>query len=184
MLISAQRSLLLIVDVQQKLAPAMASLDRLLANLTILLRAAHPLGVPVLASEQYPRGLGPTLPEVAALLAPPDGAPEVFEKSHFSCAAEPGVAERLALTGRDQIVIAGIEAHVCVLQTALELRAAAWSVFVVADACSSRAPASAEQAMDRMRQHGVTVVNTEMVLFEWLHRAGTPAFKTLSSLVR
>lgn len=162
----------------------MASLDRLMANLTILLRAAHPLGVPVLASEQYPKGLGPTVPEIAALLTPPGGVADVIEKSHFSCAAEPGFADRLGTRERDQIVIAGIEAHVCVLQTALELRESGWSVFVVADACSSRTPASADLAMARLRQHGVDVVGTEMVLFEWLQRAGTPAFKTLSPLVR
>jgi len=184
MLLSAPRSLLLVVDVQQRLAPAMAGLDRLLANLTILLRAAHGLGVPVIASEQYPRGLGPTLPEIAPLLAPDHATPEVVEKLHFSCAAEPGFADRLAAQGRDQIVIAGIEAHVCVLQTALELRAAERNVFVVADACASRTQANAELAFSRLGRNDVELVSTEMVLFEWLQRAGTPAFKTLSPLVR
>jgi nicotinamidase-related amidase len=184
MLLAAHRSQMLIVDVQERLVPAMLAPDRLLANLTVLLRAAAYLGVPVLASEQYPQGLGRTVPDVAALLAAAgDPAAVPAEKVHFSCAAEPGVADRLA-PGRDQIVIAGIETHVCVLQTALDLRALGRSCFVVADACSSRTVSSIELALARLRGAGVTVVSTEMVLFEWLHRAATPAFKALSPLVR
>jgi nicotinamidase-related amidase len=184
MLLSSPRSLLLVVDIQERLAPAVQGLDRLLANLGILLAAAHRLGVPVVASEQYPKGLGRTLPAIAAQLAAPGASPEVFEKAHFSCASAPGFTERLAEFGRPQIVIVGIEAHICVLQTAIELRAGGWNCFVVADACASRTVANAELGQARMLQNGVEVVSTEMVLFEWLHQAGTPAFKALSALVR
>ena len=184
MLLSAQRSLLLVVDVQERLAPAMAGLDRVLANLDVLLRAAEVLSVPVLATEQHPQGLGPTLPAVKARLAPPGITPDIMEKRHFSCVAEPGFAARLSHPGRDQIVVTGIECHVCVLQTALELHGAGHRVFVAADACTSRTIANAELGVARMRNSGVNIVSTEMVLFEWLHRAGTPAFKTLSALIR
>jgi nicotinamidase-related amidase len=183
MLLAADRSQLLIIDVQERLVPAMHGPEPLLANLGVLLRAAPVLGVPALASEQYPRGLGRTLPGIADLLVAAGDTAGPFEKVHFSCMAEPGFADRLA-AGREQIVIAGIETHVCVLQTALSLRAAGHACFVVADACSSRTVASAELALARLRDAGVTVVSTEMVLFEWLHRAGTPAFKALSPLVR
>ena len=184
MLLSAKRSTLLIIDVQERLTPAIHELAPLLANTKILLAAARALDVPTLASEQYPKGLGRTLPEVSALLPPADISGQPFEKTHFSCTAEPGFAEFLPPPPRDQIVIAGIEAHVCVLQTALGLKAMGREVFVVADACSSRSRASAGLAFERLRQNGVALVSTEMVVFEWLHHAGNPAFKNLSALVR
>ena len=189
MLLSAKRSTLLIIDVQERLTPAIHELAPLLANTKILLAAARALDVPALASEQYPKGLGRTLPEISTLLPPADVSGQPFEKTHFSCTAEPGFAELLPpllhdQPPRDQIVIAGIEAHVCVLQTALGLKAMGRAVFVVADACSSRSRANAELAFERLRQNGVAVVSTEMVVFEWLHHAGNPAFKNLSALVR
>ena len=184
MLLSVKRSTLLIIDLQERLAPAVHDLKRVLANVKILLTAARSLGVPVLASEQYPKGLGPTLPELSALLSSGETPKEVIEKTHFSCLAEPGFAEFLAPAPRDQIVLAGIEAHVCVLQTALDFKAMGRDVFVVADACSSRTKENAELAFKRMRKNDVDVVSTEMVVFEWLHQAGSPAFKKLSALVK
>lgn len=183
MLLSVKRSTLLIIDLQEKLAPAVHDLKRVLANVKILLTAARALEVPVLASEQYSKGLGPTLPEISALLSP-TAPPQVVEKTHFSCLAEPGFVEFLTPAPRDQIVLAGIEAHVCVLQTALDFKAMGRDVFVVADACSSRTQANADLAYKRMRKNDIDVVSTEMVVFEWLHQAGNPAFKALSALVR
>lgn len=180
MLIDAKRSSLLIVDVQENLAPVMADARAVYRGCTILLRAARRLEIPVLVSEQYPKGLGPTVGEVLAE-APP-GA--VVEKIHFSCAAEPAVRQRLDAFARPQVVIAGIEAHVCVLQSALGLKAAGMEVFVVADACSSRTPANHRAAMERLAAHGVGVVTVEMALFEWLHCAGTAEFKELSRLIK
>lgn len=180
MLIDAKRSSLLIVDVQENLAPVIADPRGVYRGCTILLRAAGRLGIPVLVSEQYPKGLGHTMGEVLA--EAPAGA--VVEKMHFSCAAEPAVMERLTAFDRPQVVIAGIEAHICVLQTALGLRAAGLEVFVVADACSSRDPANHRAAMDRLAANGVEVVTVEMALFEWLHCAGTPEFKELSRLIK
>ena len=180
MLLDRQRSCLLMVDVQDRLLSAMADRERLVANCAVLLKAAGRLGVPILLSEQYPKGLGPTAPALAQLV--PEGP--AVEKSEFSCAAAPGYAERLKATGRDQLVVAGIEAHVCVLQTALQFRELGYPVFVVADAVSSRKPESVALALARMRDAGVEAVTTEMVLFEWLGRAGTPEFKELSALIR
>lgn len=180
MLIDARLSSLLIVDVQQSLAPVMADARAVYRGCTILLRGARRLDIPVLVSEQYPKGLGPTMGEVLAEV--PDGA--VVEKMHFSCAHEPAVKRRLDAFDRRQVVIAGIEAHICVLQSALGLKAAGYDVFVVGDACSSRDPANHRAAMERLTANGIHVVTVEMALFEWLHCAGTPEFKELSRLIK
>lgn len=180
MLIDAARSVFLLVDVQENLGPVMADPRLVYRNCALLLRAAARLGVPVIASEQYPKGLGPTLGELAALL--PDGA--VMEKLHFSCAADPAIAERLRGLDRPQVVVAGIEAHVCVLQTALGLKAAGYEVFVAGDACSSRQVANHTAALARMAANGIDVVSTESAVFEWLHRAGTPEFKDLIGFIK
>lgn len=181
MLMRAERSLLLVVDVQDKLVPAIHEVGPVLAHTEVLLKAAAGLAVPVVVSEQYPRGLGATVPQVRALL--PEGTP-VLEKLHFSCLGESALGSAVMGAGRDQIVVCGIEAHVCVLQTVLHLRERGRMVFVVADATSSRSPANHRLALDRMAAAGAQVVSTEMVVFEWLHQAGTPIFKTLSALVR
>lgn len=180
MLIEARRSVFLLVDVQENLGPVMAEPRAVYRHCALLLRAAARLGVPVIASEQYPKGLGPTLGELRALL--PEGA--VMEKMHFSCAAEPAIAERVRGLGRDQIVVAGIEAHVCVLQTALGFKAAGYDVVVAGDACSSRMAANHAGALARMAANGIEVAASESVVFEWLHVAGTPEFKDLIALIK
>ncbi len=180
MLMERARALLLVVDVQERLVPAMTEAAAMLANSALLLRGAGRLGVPVLASEQYPQGLGPTVPELVELL--PENAR--LAKTDFACAADPGIAGRLAASGRDQIVICGIESHVCVLQTALGLKAAGYLPFVAADATASRRAESKAVALDRLRANGVEVVTAEMVLFEWLGRAATDEFRELSRLIR
>lgn len=180
MLIERQRSCLLVIDVQERLLPAMAEGGNVVANAAVLIKAANRLGVPVLLSEQYPKGLGPTVAALSALV--PEGP--AVAKTEFSCAAAPGYLDRLRATGRDQLVLAGIEAHVCVLQTALQFRSLGYAVFVVADAVSSRKLESVGLALARMREAGAVPATTEMVLFEWLSRAGTAEFKELSALIR
>ena len=175
MLIRRSDSALFVVDEQARLAPAMFSREQALANTAILIKAATRLGVPVIASEQYPKGLGPTVPEIAALLP----AGPMAEKIHFSCASDPGILARVSGLGRGQIVVAGMEAHVCVLQTALGLKERGYEVHVVADATSSRRPESHALAMDRLRLAGIPVVSTEMVVFEWLEQAGSAEFREL-----
>lgn len=180
LLLDEAKSLLLIVDVQERLAPAVEDGDRAIDRCAVLMQGAAAMGVPVVVSEQYPKGLGPT---VAPLRdhAPADA---IFDKVHFSCAADPDLAAAIADAGRQQVVIAGMEAHVCVLQTALGLAAEGYDVFVVADAVASRRAESVALALDRLRAAGVTVCNAEMVLFEWMHTAGTPEFRTVSRLIR
>lgn len=181
MILDAARSILLIVDIQEGLSPVMADPRSVLRNSALLLRAAQRLEIPVVISEQYPKGLGHTVGELLELA--PAGA--VIEKIHFSCAQTAAIQERLkSFPERDQMVIAGIEAHVCVLQSALGLQEAGWRVAVVADACSSRNPANHLAAMERLRANGIEVVTTEMAAFEWVHCAGTPEFKDIIALVK
>lgn len=183
MLLRSTASQLLIVDVQERLLPAMVDGERVMHGCRVLLEAATELGVPAAISEQYPKGLGATVP---AVLEKAGGA-EVMPKTVFSCAHDEALRalldERRA-QGRLQVVVAGLEAHVCVLQSCLGLRAAGFQVACVTDAMAARAQASVETAKARMLHAGVTLVTVEMVLFEWLGAAGTPAFKKLSALIR
>ena len=180
MLLSRTRSILMIIDVQERLAPSVAEPAAVIKNCAILMKAAAKLAVPMIVSQQYPRGLGLTVPELAALAA----ADSVFDKVHFSCAADPGIAERIDALHRDQVVIGGIEAHICVMQTALQLGERGFRVSVVGDAVSSRRPADRDMAFHRLAQSGIDVSTTEMVMFEWLERAATPEFKELQALVK
>lgn len=175
MLMKAELSSLLVVDMQDRLLPHVHDWQRTLDHVLWLVRVAQKVGVPVLASEQYPKGLGHTQPDLAALL--PAGS--VAEKSHFSCVAAQCL-DGLPGAERPQVVICGIEAHVCVLQTALGLLEQGREVFVVADAVSSRRPDDCACALERMRDNGIDIVTREMVAFEWLQQAGTPLFKDIS----
>lgn len=180
MLIKAQDSALLIVDVQERLAPVMADPRSVIYGCARMVTIANRLGVPVLVSEQYPAGLGPSVPDLRVLL--PDEA--FVTKNHFSGAAEPALLDRIKSLGRRQIVIAGIEAHVCVLQTALGLKAEGFDVYVAEDICSSRVQSNARNAYVRMRQAGVATVVSESVAFEWLGCAGTPEFKDVMTWIK
>ncbi|MEO8558630.1 MAG: hydrolase [Rhodospirillales bacterium] len=181
MLLDYRLSALLLVDLQEKLIPAMHEPAPILVNSLILLTAAGRLSVPATLTEQYPDGLGPTVAELADRVRSRD---VIFPKMTFSAAGEPSVMSRMRQSRRTQVVLAGIEAHVCVLQTAIGLQQLGYQVFVVSDAVTSRKPASAVQALERLRQNGISIVTTEMVLFEWLGRAGTDEFKELSRLIR
>lgn len=180
MLISRKDSLLLIVDIQEKLSPAIFEADEITRNSVRLLDGARQLGVPAFVSEHYVKGLGHSVPAIRAAAT----EARIFEKIHFSCAAEPGVLDLLRTTGRTQVVLTGSEAHVCVLQSALGLLAAGFSVFMVADAASSRTPANRQLAFERLRSAGGQVVSTEMVLFEWLERGGTDDFRAVLPLIK
>ncbi len=180
MLIDAQKSALLVIDVQERLNPAMHDSEGVIANIARLVKAATTLDVPVLASEQYPKGLGHTVAPLATLMADET----VAEKMSFSCMADEGYRQRFDALNRPHAIICGIEAHVCVLQTAIELLERGKSVFVVADGTSSRTQANHTAALKRIGRAGAEIVTTEMVLFEWLRRAGTPEFKTISQLVK
>lgn len=180
MLLDRNRSLLLVIDVQERLLAAMPEAADCVDRILLLLEGARLLGVPALSSEQYPKGLGTTDPRVSAALG---NAPR-FEKIHFSCFREEPLRQAILATGRRQLVLCGVEAHVCVLQTALDFRATGFDVHVVADACDSRTAQRKALAFARLRQEGVRILDSEMVLFEWLERAGTDEFRAISRLVR
>jgi nicotinamidase-related amidase len=180
MLIAADRSALLVVDIQERLAPATKDHETVITRTASLIAAARSLAVPVLASQQYPKGLGPLVPSLASLLS----ADEVADKTHFSCIKDGELAGRFRRLGRGQAVVTGMEAHVCVLQTVVDLITNRFEVFVVADAISSRDPANHALALSRMEAAGANVVSTEMVIFEWLERADRPEFRSLSRLIR
>ena len=178
-----ESSALLIVDVQTRLAAAMPADARaaVLRNAGILIEAARALGIPIVQTEQYPRGLGATEPEIAERLA---GRAQRLEKTAFSCCGAEGFDAAVCADNRTQWILCGMEAHVCVLQTALELHARGLEVFVVEDGVCSRTDTNRANALARLRQAGVIVSNTESVLFEWLRDAADPQFKALSALVR
>jgi len=180
LLISRQRSWLLIVDLRERLAPSVDSADELVRRIGLLLRAARRLKVPVLATEHYARGLGQTVPQVRSELA----EDEILEKIHFNAAAEPDALEHIRALERPQVIVTGAEAHVCVLQTTLGLLDQGLKPLLVADAVSSRDPANREAALARARDVGVPVVTSEMVIFEWLERGATEAFRDLLPLIR
>lgn len=180
MLIQREASLLLVIDIQEKLAPAIFEGERVVRNCVRLLQGAQQLGVPCYIAEHCASSIGPTLPEIRNATVSPIFLP----KTHFSCAAEPGALDGLRATGRQQVVLVGMECHVCVLQSAFGLREAGFDVFVAADATSSRTPENHQAGVERMRADGIHVVSTEMVIFEWLHRAATDDFRALLPLLR
>lgn len=177
MLLTAEGAALLLIDLQQRLMPVIHDNEAVVARAVRLAEAARLLDVPVFATEQNPAGLGPT---VAPLLAYPRA---VLSKTAFSAAADPGLAALLP-PGTAEIVVAGCEAHVCVLQTVLGLRACGHRVLLAADATGSRDPADRAAAIDRARQHGAEIVTSEMVLFEWLRDSRHPKFREVQKLLK
>ncbi len=171
-----------VVDVQERLFNAMDAerRDDMVTTVKILVSSARRLGVPVLVTEQYPKGLGRTLPEVRSLL----GEAPAFEKTAFSCAEADGFMERLRALGTDHVILTGIEAHVCVLLTALDLLTRGLRVSIVADAVCSRRPANLEIGLGQARQAGAVVTATETVVFQLLGSADSDAFRELSKLLR
>jgi nicotinamidase-related amidase len=174
--LDVKNSTLLLIDMQARLMPAIDDGAAAIANARRLVEAAALLGVPKLLTEQYPKGLGPTVPELAA-----DEA-RVFAKMTFDAGRTPGFDDRLA--EGHAVVLAGAAAHVCVLQTALGLIDRGRRVFVVRDAVGSRRPESKDAALRRMERNGVEIVTTEMVVFEWLGTADNPRFREAVALIK
>ena len=178
-----EQALVLCVDVQERLSAAMHPelLGRLVRNGSNLLRGAATLGVPVIVSEQYKKGLGDTLPDLVAAL--PAGTPR-FEKLEFSAFANSAIARALIDSGRSQLIVFGMEAHICVFQTVRDLCHAGFKVHVPHDAVISRDPENQRVGLVLAERAGACVTATEAVLFDLLHRAGTPEFKAISALVK
>jgi nicotinamidase-related amidase len=177
--VKPHQSQLVMVDMQEKLIPAMpAEMDSVIKNNAILLQATQLLEIPVIHTEQYPKGLGATLSTLTQFVHK-----AAIEKITFSCCDEPAFMRRL-MGDRSQVIITGMESHICVLQTALDLKLAGKQVFVVEDAVISRHPNNKQNALSRLRDAGVVVLSTESVVFEWLGAAKGDAFKAISQLIR
>jgi isochorismate hydrolase len=181
LLLSAAESLLLIIDVQDKFLSLLPDRAQLLANVKRLVLAARILDVPRRATEQYPEKMGPTTDSLLELLDPDVDAPA---KLSFSCGGCETAVAQLRAVDRRQIVVAGLETHVCVAQTVFDLIAAGFDVYPVADAVGARHTIDHDVALRRMESSGATLVTTEAVLFEWCQQAGTPQFKQVSQLLR
>jgi len=180
MRISAGECTGLVIDIQERLFPVMHEREELLTRVLILLEGLKLLEIPVLVSEQYPKGLGPTLQKVLDVLGPNISV----EKISFSCCGEPDFLSQLNQRDRKQVIICGIEAHVCVLQTVIDLVEMGFTPVVVADCISSRNPDDKKVAVERMRSEGAVITTCESLLFELTRVAGTPQFKQISRLVK
>jgi nicotinamidase-related amidase len=183
MTLDRERTALVVIDVQERLFPAMDADHReeVMRNIKVLTAAARRLNLGTLVTEQYPKGLGHTLQEVKDAL--PAGVQPV-EKVAFSCLGVDAFRSRLTATGARQILLSGIEAHVCVLMSALDLLAEGYAVHIVADAVTSRTQANWRLAMAQLRQAGAVVTTTETVLFQLLGQADTDDFRELARLIR
>ncbi len=180
LILDPQESLFFIVDIQQKLAPVMYNGEGAIETTYKVLQTVRRLGIPHMVSEQYPAGIGHTVDVLKPLI----NNDEVYEKISFSSLKEQSLFDALKEKGRNQIVLCGMESHVCVLQTALELLDEGYQVFVVDDGVASRTTENKTLALARMRQCGAQIVSSEMVMFEWLQRAGTDDFKAILPLIK
>lgn len=174
-----EHTALLVIDVQERLMPVIHEHEKVIANVNKLLRGAEILGLETIVTEQYPKGLGTTCPEVTLA-----ENTTIIEKVCFSCMLSEPVTEQLKLTNVKSIIICGAESHICVLKTALDAIKAGYEVHVVADAVSSRTAENKQLALDRMRQAGAFITSVEMILFMLLDKAGTDEFKAISKLIK
>ncbi len=174
-----QETLLLVIDIQERLAPVIDGKDRVIANTKILIEAAKTMDFPLLATEQYPKGLGRTVPVLLDLI----GEERILSKNSFT-AYTPEVKAALEAQGRKKILIAGMETHVCVFQTVRDLLADGYQVYLVSDAVSSRTRTNYENGLDLMRSMGAVITNTETAIFDLLKVSGTPEFKAMSALIK
>jgi nicotinamidase-related amidase len=183
MRLQREETILVVIDVQEKLMPVIDAADTVVANLDRLIRGFHVLGVPLLVTEQYVKGLGPTVATLRRTLEETAGY-DPIEKSCFSAARCSTFMERIRATERRHVVVAGVETHVCVHQTIGDLLEAGFDVTIIADAVSSRSASNREIALRRIVSEGARLSSTEMVLFELLGASGTDDFRAISKLVR
>ncbi|NLJ99296.1 MAG: hydrolase [Tissierellia bacterium] len=174
-----EESLLLIIDIQERLAPAMKYEDKVIKNTNVLVSTANEMDIPIVVTEQYPKGLGPTVPEINDEL----NDAQRFEKILFSACTDQ-VIKALNKEQRKKIIVVGMETHVCVFQTVRDLLELGYEVFVVCDGVSSRFEENHRNGLDLMKDMGAVISNTETILFDLLKKAGTPEFKVLSRLIK
>ncbi len=173
-------SLVLVIDIQQAMLKIIDDWEQVAWKVSQITRAAEIFHIPVLVTEQYPKGLGPTIPQVLQAIR----SPEVFIKEHFSACQEDGFIESLRSSGRSRIIVVGMEAHVCVLQTALDLIQSGFEVQIVLDAVSSRAALNRDIGIELLRQAGAVITSTEIVLFGWIHRSNTEEFRRVHPILK
>jgi nicotinamidase-related amidase len=179
-LLTTDKAALVVIDIQERLFPVMHEKEELLRHVVKLIKGAQVLEIPIILTEQYPRGLGPTLPEIRELL--PDVRP--IEKVVFNCCEEAAFCRALETLKRKQVLISGIEAHICVCQTAVALKRAGYEVQVVADGVSSRKNEDKLVALFKMGAAGINITTMEMALFELLKVARGDKFKQISNIVK
>ncbi len=180
MRISAQNSIGVVIDIQDKLLPHIFEHERVVANTRKLIAGLQVLDIPLIVTEQYPKGLGPTVSEIREMFP----KFETIEKMSFSCCDHPPFAAHLEEIGRMQLIISGIEAHVCVLQTVMDAVRLNYQPVVIADCISSRKPDDMTIAVERMRREGVIISTVESILFELCREAGTDTFRQISKLIK
>ncbi|MBF0457565.1 MAG: hydrolase [Nitrospirae bacterium] len=178
--LTALDSVILIVDIQERLAAVMPDKDKLISNTLHVIELAKLLKIPIVLTEQYPKGLGRTIVEIR------DALPEYnpFEKISFSACVEEGFIGKLAELGKNKIILCGLETHICVLQTCLDLIGADYQVHVISDCTSSRTQDNKDVGLRQMRQAGGVVTSTETVIFQLLAKAGTDEFKIMSNRIK
>ena len=179
-MLTIDNTALIIIDVQEKLAKAMLNKDALFENLQKIIKGSQVLGIPILVTEQNPKGLGNTVPELSSLLS---DAPSV-SKFSFSCCGEEQFMQKFKELNRRQVLLAGIEAHVCVYQTAIDLRGMGYEVEVLADCVSSRTAENKARGLEKMKEAGTGLTSTEIALFELLRIAEGEKFKEISKIVK
>ncbi|MGQ7871197.1 hydrolase [Sunxiuqinia sp. sy24] len=180
MRITRENTVGLVIDIQEKLVPAMAEKETLTANCKILIEGLQTLQIPLLVTQQYTKGLGETIPEISTLI--PDFSP--IEKRDFSCCDEIAVSEQLKAQAAKNVIICGIESHVCVLQTAIDLKESGYTPVVVMDCVSSRSLDDMDLAAERFRYEGILMTSYESILFELTRSAAAAEFRTISKLVK
>lgn len=178
MKLTKENTTALIIDLQEKLVPAMSDADRVLERTKFLISGLNVYNIPVVSTRQYPKGLGDTVPEISELLS--DAT--VMDKTTFSCLDTDAIRDHFCVDTRPNVLLAGIEAHICALQTALDLVNLGKKVYIVVDCLSSRNPFDMQVALERMYQSGVIPTTAESALFEITKAAGSPEFKAISKL--
>jgi nicotinamidase-related amidase len=180
MRIKKENTIGVVIDIQSRLYPIIQGNEEITRNNRILIRGLQVLNIPIVVTQQYTKGLGETIPEIAEVL----GEYEHIEKMAFSCCDEPRFNEDLALASKMYVIVTGIEAHVCVMQTVNDLIRQGYIPVVVEDCIGSRKPNDKQMAVERMRQAGAIITTYESILFELLKYSGTPKFKEISKLVK
>lgn len=177
--LNREKAVLMVIDIQERLVPAMSDGEQVIGKTNILISMAKSFGIPIIVTEQYPKGLGKTVPELSINL----GDAPTFEKITFSaCTAK--VISSLMKLGRKKVIITGMETHVCVFQTVRDLINHGYQVFVVGDAVCSRTRGNYQNGLSQMSLMGAVVTNTETVFFDLMKAAGTPQFRELSKLIK